>query len=302
MNLAAVFPPMTTPFHDGEVDSRAIRTNITRWLAAGAGGVVALGSNGEAPLLDDEECDHVIAAAREAIPRDRTLIAGTGRESTRAAMAAARRAAALGADAVLVRTPSYYKSRMTPDAFLRHYTSIAEASPVPVLLYNYPAVTGVNLGPDTVGRLAEHPNIVGIKETGTDVVQMAAYVDGTPPGFAVIAGSAPPAYAALCVGAVGAILAVACAAPGPCVRLFEAAAAGRHAEAREMQRRLTPLAKLVTTGFGVPGLKAAMDLAGYIGGEPRAPLLPVTPDARAQLQAELERLRAMADPRTLTTP
>jgi 4-hydroxy-2-oxoglutarate aldolase len=291
VNLAAVFPPMTTPFKDGEVETRAIRSNVARWLAAGVGGVVALGSNGEAPLLDEHESDAVIAAAREAVPPEKTLLAGTGRESTPATIAATRRAAALGADAVLVRTPSYYKGRMTPDAFLRHYIAVADASPVPVLLYNYPAVTGVNLLPETVGRLAEHPNIAGIKETGSDITQVAAYVDAAPRGFAVLAGSAPPAYASLCVGAVGAILAVACAAPEPCVRLFELTRAGRHSDAREIQRRLTPLAKLVTTGFGVPGLKAAMDLAGYVGGEPRAPLAPAPPEAVAQLRAELHRLQ-----------
>lgn len=292
---------MTTPFTDGKVDVPGIRTNIARWLASGVGGVVALGSNGEAPLLDEQESDEVITAARDAVPREKTLIAGTGRESTRATIAATQRAAALGVDAVLVRTPSYYKGRMTPDAFVRHYTAVADASPVPVLLYNYPAVTGVNLLPETVGRLAEHPNIAGIKETGTDVAQMAAYVDATPRRFCVMAGSAPPAYASLCVGAAGAILAVACAAPEACVRLFEMTRAGRHSEAREIQRRLTPLARLVTTGFGVPGLKAAMDLAGYVGGDPRPPLLPLPPDAVAQLRAELRVLQEAGDIQVVST-
>ena len=283
---------MTTPFtRDGEVDARAIRTNIERWMRTGLGGIVALGSNGEAPLLDEEESDIVIAAAREAVPREKTLIAGTGRESTRGTIAATHRAAAAGADAVLVRTPSYFKPRMMPDALVRHYTAVADASRVPVLLYNYPAVTGVNLPVDAVSRLAEHPNIAGMKETGTDVAQVAAFVDAAPARFAVIAGSAPPAFGFLCVGAVGAILAVACAVPEPCVRLFELTMAGRHDEARELQRRLTPLAKMVTTGFGVP----AMDLAGYAGGHPRAPLQPAPPDAVAQLKTELQRLQEAGD-------
>lgn len=292
---------MTTPFtREGDVDTRAIRTNITRWLGTGLGGVVALGSNGEAPLLDEHECDHVLAASRDAVPRDKTLIAGTGRESTRATIAATRRAAAAGADAALVRTPSYFKARMTTDVLVRHYTAVADASPIPVLLYNYPAVTGVNLPVEAVNRLAEHSNIIGMKETGTDVAQIAAFVDAVPPTFSVIAGSAPPAYGFFCVGAVGAILAVACAAPEACVQLYQLTVAGRHAEARELQRRLTPLAKMVTTGFGVPGLKAAMDLAGYIGGEPRAPLLPAPPDAVAQLRSELTRLEQTGDIHSFT--
>jgi dihydrodipicolinate synthase/N-acetylneuraminate lyase len=282
---------MATPFDNDEVDTHAIASNIDKWTRAGVGGVVALGSNGEAPLLDEDESDRVVDAARTALGRGLTLIAGTGRESTRATIAASRRAASFGADAVLVRTPSYFKARMTPEVFLRHYTAIADASPVPVLLYNYPAVTGVNLTPETVGRLAEHPNIAGIKETGTDTAQFAAYVDAAPPPFAVIAGSAPVFYPWLCVGATGGVLALACVAPDACVRLFEHTVAGRHEAARALQRDITPLARLITTGYGVPGLKAAMDLAGYIGGDPRPPLGPAPPAAIEQIRLELDRVR-----------
>lgn len=281
---------MATPFADGEVDVHAIEKNVRRWAAAGVGGVVALGSNGEAPLLDEDESDRVIAAARAALPAGLMLIAGTGRESTRGTIAATRRAAALGADLALVRTPSYYKARMTPDALIAHYTAVAEASPIPILLYNYPAVTGVNLTPETVGELAQRTSIAGMKETGVDSAQFAAFVDAVPPTFAVIAGSAPVFYPWLCLGATGGILAVACVAPEPCVRLLEAVRAGRHEAARTLQRELTPLARLVTTGFGVPGLKAAMNLAGYAGGAPRAPLAPLPPAAIEQIRIQLDRV------------
>lgn len=282
---------MPTPFANGEVDARAIAHNIDRWLRAGVGGIVALGTNGEAPLLDEAESDRVIEAARAAVPRDRVLIAGTGRESTRATIDATRRAAAIGADAVLVRTPSFFKGRMTPDAFVRHYTAVADASPVPVLLYNFPAVTGVNLAPEPVARLAQHPNIAGMKESGSDMAQIAGLVDGVPARFSIIAGSAPAFYASLCMGCRGGILALACVAPEQCVRLFDAATAGRHEEARDLQKRLMPLARLVTTMHGVPGLKAAMDLCGYIGGEPRLPLAPVGADGISQIRAELARVQ-----------
>jgi 4-hydroxy-2-oxoglutarate aldolase len=296
VNLAAVFPPMATPFdNNDDVDERAIARNIEQWTRAGVGGVVALGSNGEAPLLDESESDRVIAATRAALQRGLVLIAGTGREATRATIAASRRAASLGADAVLVRTPSYFKGRMTPDAFLRHYRAVADASPIPVLLYNYPAVTGVNLAVETVGRLAEHPNIVGIKETGTDTAQFAAYVASVPSRFAVMAGSAPVFYPWLCVGATGGILALACVAPEPCVRLMQHVAAGRHDAARALQREVTPLARLVTVTFGVPGLKTAMELAGYVAGPPRSPLAPVPPEAVEQIRSELDRFRVVCE-------
>jgi len=292
MNLDAVFPPMATVFDGaGEIDVAAISANVAQWIQAGVGGVVALGSNGEAPFIEDDEAERVIAAARASVPRDRVLIVGTGRESTRATIAASARAAAHGADAVLVRTPSFFKARMTPDVFVRHYTAVADRTPVPVLLYNVPAVTGVNLTPDAVGRLASHPNIIGVKETGSDTAQLAAFVAAAPDTFAVIAGSAPTFYPSLCVGATGGILAVSCVLPALCVELHEHFRAGRHERARDLQRRLTPLAKLVTTGLGVAGLKKAMDLAGFTGGEPRAPLVPLTPEATAQVRDALALLR-----------
>lgn len=290
MNVSGVFPPISTPFDDrGDVDRAALQSNVRRWLTTGVRGIVALGSNGEAPLLDEYESDLVIGAVREIVPRERLLIAGSGRESTRATIAASQRAAALGADAVLVRTPSYFKPRMTRDAFIAHYNAVADAVTVPVLLYNYPAVTGVTFTPDTVAALARHPNIAGIKETTTDAGQIGAYIDAARgEAFSVLAGSAPGFYAALCLGARGAILAAACVLPKACVALLEAFERGAHDEARELQRRILPVAAAVTSGFGVPGLKAALDLTGFVGGAPRPPLAPASPEAITSLRATLD--------------
>jgi dihydrodipicolinate synthase/N-acetylneuraminate lyase len=270
---------MPTPFKDGEIDPAAIQSNVRRWMAAGLGGVVALGTNGEAALLDDDEGDLVVETVRQEVPEDRTLIAGVGRESTRATIAAARRAAVLGADAVLVRTPSFYRAHVPVPALVAHYTAVADGSPVPVLLYNYAAFTGVNMAPETVARLAAHPNIAGMKETTTDGAQFVELNALVPRRFAVLAGSAPGAYTALCAGAAGAILAVACVRPQLCLRLRALTVEGRHAEALAIQQRLTPLARAVTTGFGIAGLKAAMDLSGLEGGDPRLPLRPLSSDA-----------------------
>ncbi len=270
---------MPTPFKDGEVDPAAIQGNVRRWITAGLGGIVALGTNGEASLLDDEESDLVLETVRQEVPVDRTLIAGVGRESTRATIAAARRAAAAGADAVLVRTPSFYRAHVPVPALVAHYIAVADASPVPVLLYNYAAFTGVNMSPETVGRLAAHPNIAGIKETTTDGAQFVELAALVPERFSVLAGSAPGAYTAFCAGAAGAILAVACVRPHLCLRLRALTLEGRHAEALAIQQRLTPLARAVTTGFGIAGLKAALDLSGLEGGDPRPPLGPLPGEA-----------------------
>lgn len=279
---------MPTPFAGGEVDTAAIARNVRRWIAAGLGGVVALGTNGEAALLDDDEGDRVVETVRAEIPGDRALIVGVGRESTRATVAAARRAAALGADAVLARTPSFYRAHTPVSALVTHYTTVADASPVPLLLYNYAAFTGVNLAPETIGRLASHPNIVGMKETSTDGAQFAELAAIVPDHFTVMAGSAPGAYTALCAGAGGAILAIACVRPELCLELLSLTRAGRYADALACQQRMTPLARAVTSGFGIAGLKAAMDLCGYSGGDPRPPLPPLDAGAVAKIRTLLD--------------
>jgi dihydrodipicolinate synthase/N-acetylneuraminate lyase len=288
MKLDGVLAPVPTPFdEDDRVDTRRLTAALSKWMARPLHGVVVLGSNGEAVLLDDFEADRVIVAAREAVPPDRAFIVGTGRESTQATIRACKRAAEHGADAVLVRTPGFFKNQMTNDVFVRHYTAVAEDSPVPVLLYNFTALTGVNLLPAAVARLAPHPNIVGMKESGGDVAQIAELIAVTPDTFKVLAGSAATFYAALCTGVSGAILALGCAVPDACVRVFELYRAGRHDEALALQRRLTPLARLLGPTYGVPGLKAALNLLGYDVGVPRPPLAPVPESALPVLRAAL---------------
>jgi len=181
--LGGIFPPIPTTFDPstGDVDVRAITTNVTRLMTTGLAGVLALGSNGEAGLLDDDECDRVVGAAREAVPRSRVMLVGVGRESTRGTIAAARRAAALGADAVLVRPPSYYKSQMTPEALIAHFRAVADASPVPTVLYNLPGPTGIILTPAIVATLAEHPNVAGLKETSPELERLGIFKDPEPP-------------------------------------------------------------------------------------------------------------------------
>lgn len=295
--FAGIFTPIVTPLQqDDTIDEAGLRANVARWMQTPLAGLVVLGSNGEAVQLEDAEADRVVAIVREAVPRDRALVAGTGRESTKATIAATRRAAAAGVDAVLVRTPSFFKPQMTSDAFVRHYTEVADASPVPVLLYNVTLYTGVNLVPEAVERLASHPNIAGIKESGGDIGQIAEYVARTPDGFTVLAGSATTLFHALCAGCDGAIVAVAALVPDHCVRIWTLVREGRIDEAREVQRRLIPIARSVGTGYGVPGLKAALDLMGFAGGPPRAPLRPLPSHAVDMIRAQLDALGIVTRP------
>jgi 4-hydroxy-2-oxoglutarate aldolase len=292
--LSGVFPPIPTVFDaaSGGVDERAMASNVRRWMQTRLAGILALGSNGEAALLSEDECDRIVAAVRDAVPPDRVLIVGTGRESTRAAVSASVRAARLGADAVLVRAPSFFRAQMTPAALAAHYTGIADASPVPVLLYNLPAVAGFSFTVELVESLAAHPNVAGIKETSADLDRLGRFATIRPDRFAVLSGWAPVLYPALCAGAVGGILAVANVLPDACVSLVEHVRGGRHADALDLQRRLVRIAQLVSTIHGVAGLKAALDVLGWQGGPVRAPLLPLAPADREAIAEELSSVRA----------
>ncbi len=294
LDLDGIFPPTATPLLDDEIDPAAFRANVDRWMRTGLRGLVVLGSNGEAPLLDDEESVRLVATAREGVPRDRLLIAGTGRNSTRETIALSRAAAGAGADAVLVLTPSVFRPQMTADALLRHYRAVADACPVPVLLYNHPATTGVALTPAVVRQLAEHPNIAGIKESSGDLTVVGELATLVSPTFQLVVGSAPTLYASLLVGAQGGVVAVANVVPDLCVQLHTLVRTNRLAEALALQRALSPLASAVTTGYGIAGLKAAMDLAGYHGGAPRRPLAPLPEEARRAVAGLYETLLARA--------
>jgi 4-hydroxy-2-oxoglutarate aldolase len=294
VSFRGIYAPVVTPFRDQRLDLDALTHNLSRYSATPLAGLVVLGSNGEAPFLDDEESDAVLRAARAAISSRLTFIAGTGRESTAATIAATRRAADLGADAALVRTPSFYKGRMGTEAYVRHYEAVADASPIPLLLYNVTVFTGVQLPSDAVAALSRHERIAGLKDSNPDLALLADFLAKAPPPFSVLSGSAPTLYPSFAIGAPGAVVAIAGLVPDMVVRLFDLVQQGAHAEAAELQRRLTPLAQAVGSRFGVPGLKAALDLHGYRGGEPRLPLLPAPPEALAAIRAHLDALHAHA--------
>jgi 4-hydroxy-2-oxoglutarate aldolase len=300
LELAGILPPVATPFVDDELDLPAMRANVERWMRTGLRGVLLLGTNGEAPFVSHDEAVALVDAARHAVPRDRLLIAGTGRQSTRETIALTRAVARAGADAVLVLTPMVYRAQLTPAALVAHYRAVADASPVPVVLYNMPAATGVTLAPPIVETLAAHPNIAGIKESSGDVAVVGDLVGRVPDRFPVVVGAAPTLYASLMVGAAGAIVAIANVVPDLCVRLYQLARAGRHDEARALQRALAPLAAAVTTGYGVAGLKAAMALAGYRPGEPRRPLAPLGDDDRRRMRELFETLSTRAEALTVS--
>lgn len=292
MRLSGVVPPLVTPFlPDGSVDHAAFEANLASLAAADLAGFLVLGSNGEAAALDEGEKLDLVAAARRAAP-GRFLLAGAGTESTRGTIALVRKVADLGADAVLILTPHFYRGRMSEEALRRHFTAIADASPVSVYLYSVPAFTALPWPPGLAAALAGHPRIAGMKESSGDVALLGRIVASVPASFEVACGNAPAFYPALCVGAVGGVLAVANCLPRLVGALYRAFVAGDHERARGLQQALTPLALAVTSTWGVAGLKAAMDLSGLQGGEVRSPLLPAPAAARQEIRGLLERAQA----------
>jgi 4-hydroxy-2-oxoglutarate aldolase len=296
MNIQGVFPPVPTPFDEttGEIDLRALSGNIVRLLRAPIVGVLVLGSNGEAGLLEESEAEAIVAAARDCVPADRTLLVGTGRESTRATIAACVRAAANGADVVLVRAPSFFKNQMTHDALVAHYRAVADASPVPVMLYNVPGMAGFSLTLPMVRALAVHPNVIGMKETSNDLERLGQFAAIADKGFDVLTGWAPVAHPAAVAGARGAIIAVANVLPDVCTELWSLATSGHHQQALALQRRITPIAQLVSSLHGVAGLKCALDEIGAYGGPVRAPLLNVSAGVAADIREALVQWREQA--------
>ncbi|MGD2176568.1 MAG: dihydrodipicolinate synthase family protein [Anaerolineae bacterium] len=288
ISLKGVFPPIPTPFDaKGDVYHRALVENLDRWNRYDLAGYVVLGSNGEAVHLTDEEKTRAWEAARQSIPSGRLMIAGTGCQSTRQTIALSHRAADAGADAALVVTPHYYGGQMTPDALTSHFCAVADRSPIPVVIYNMPRFTHVDLDASTVVHIARHPNIVGIKDSGGNIGKLAHLAGTVDHDFQVLAGSASFFFPALVVGAVGGVMALANVAPQETLDLQRLFDAGKWDEAAALQRRLVPVNTAVTVRFGIPGLKAALDMLGYYGGPVRSPLQPLDDGALQTLEAIL---------------
>jgi len=284
MDFSGVFAALTTPFAaDDSVAIADLKKNIQLYNATGLAGYAVQGSTGESVLLSRAEWDSVLVAAKEAASPQKKLLAGTGVESTAETISRNKRAADLGYHAALVKTPYYYKPVYKPEVFIAHYRRVADASPIPVLLYSVPQFTGISLEAPEVAVLAEHPNIIGIKESSGHVQRVAEMVAATPASFQVLTGGAGVLLPSLTVGAKGAILALASALPEKCAELYEVTRRGQLESARELQKNLLRASKLIVSELGIPGVKFVMDQRGYRGGAPRSPLLPLSDAAQRRV-------------------
>jgi len=292
-DLKGILLPTTTPFDsDGRISTTDITSNIKSWSSRGVIGFVVLGSTGERVHLDEREYLEVIEVSRAA--SDSILIAGAGQQSTINTIKEIKSAARAGAQAVLVITPYFYRPAITQETLVNYYTAVADAAPVPVLLYSMPPLTGIKIEPETIARLSEHPNIIGVKDSSNDLPAFRRTLELCPSDFAVMTGNGTVLFDALRAGATGGILAVGCVVPEVCVEIFRAFKNGDLEQAERLQTELTPLASAVTTKYGIGGLKAALDFAGYRGGAVRAPLRAPDDAARAEIKSVLDRITGFA--------
>ncbi|XP_075468490.1 4-hydroxy-2-oxoglutarate aldolase, mitochondrial [Ascaphus truei] len=288
LHIRGIYPPISTPFNTKEhVDYDKLQENLQRYSNLPFRGFVVQGSNGEYAYLSREERVEVVRRVRQAVPKEKLLMAGSGCESTQATIEMTVEMAQSGADAVLVVTPSYYRGRMTTSALVHHYIKVADSSPVPVVLYSVPGNTGLDLPVDAVVSLSPHPNIIGLKDSGGDITRIALIVHRTQHlGFQVLSGSAGFLLAGYSVGAVGGVCALANVLGAQVCELERLCLTAQWHEAKQLQYRLIEPNAAVTRKFGIPGLKQAMDWFGYYGGQCRSPLLPLTEQESKELRKD----------------
>lgn len=284
IDLCGIFPPLPTSFDkDENLRTDKLKFNIERLSRFELSGFLLLGSNGELSMLNHKERVETLHVGREAIEPGKLMLAGTGCESTRETVVLTREAAKAGADAALVLNPFYYKEQMTHNALVMHFFAVAEAATIPVIIYNMPANTALDMNAETILAISQHPNIIGLKDSGGNLVKMGQIISQAKEGFQVLAGSAGFLLPALAMGAVGGILALANIAPSICIGILKAFAEGRMKDAREMQQKIIPLNAAVTRLWGVPALKEAMQLCGLYGGPVRKPLLQIPAEIKEKV-------------------
>ncbi len=293
LKLSGIFPPIPTPFnHSGDIYPAKIRHNVEKWNLTSLAGYLVCGSTGESVYLTESEKIFLWEEVAKFTPSDRLLLAGTGMESVRETVHLTNLAAERGYKCAMVRTPHYYKNLLNNlEAQALFYRSVADQAKIPLMIYNWPQSTGIDISVDTVALLSEHPNIIAIKESSGNMEKLQALLKTVKPGFQVLNGSAPNLAASLRAGAVGAVLAYASAAPFSCLTIAEAILKREYDAAEDWQNRIREASLLVTVKYGIPGLKYAMDFNGFYGGPPRLPLVPVNRAAQIEIETAFHNLR-----------
>src|ERR1700733_13778340 len=286
MKIQGIYAAVATPFdHTGAMYRVKIQHNFEKWSRTSLAGFVIGSLPGEGPLLEAAEKLELLRLAAGAIPEGRTIIVDVSAEGVHAAAKLACASAQAGAHAVVSSVPHQYRNLMYgPETQMLFFRALADQSPVPVLIHNAPQMTGVDLLPETAAKLAEHPNIAGVIETGTPASRVTQIRSLAPKDFAILAGTESQVWESLKAGANGAALAFGSVAPYATIAIWEAFRTREEEAGLDWQARITHPSILVTDMYGVPGLKHAMDLNGYYGGPPRLPFVPVSQDARREIE------------------
>jgi 4-hydroxy-2-oxoglutarate aldolase len=294
LKLHGIFPPIATPFdHHGDLYKIKVQHNIEKWNRTGLAGYLVCGSTGESVYLTSDEKIRLWEWAAEYAAPEKLLLAGTGVEGVRETVELTNRAASLGYKAAMVRTPFSYPNLIAQDdAQKLYFRAVADGSKIPLIIVNAPRATRVDISAEAVASLSHHPNIIAITESSGNLEKVMQMIREVKPGFQVLTGSATTLASSLAVGAVGAILPYANAAPYSVIAIYEAHRTRETAAALDWQNRIAPAAQLVTTKYGIPGLKYAMDLNGYYGGIPRLPLTPIGPEAKKEIEQAFDGLKS----------
>ena len=270
--IKGIFPPITTPFINEELALEKLAENISKWNKTDLSGYVVLGSNGESTFLTREEKLTLIENVKKNATKDKLVIAGTGSDSIRETISLTNAAAEKGADYALILTPSFFKEKLDSNSFIKYFNEVADKIDIPLIIYNVPKYTGVNIETYPVAKLSEHPNIIGLKNSSENIAHLAEIIYNSKDDFITLVGTASVLLPGLCAGAAGGILALANIAPNECIKIINLFNDGKLIEARKLQGKMIPVNKAITGKYGVAGLKAAMDMLGYFGGDPRSPL------------------------------
>lgn len=287
-SILGIFPALTTPFVDGDLSLSGLKSNIEKFNKTGLSGYLILGSTGEVVLMNETERLKAIETVRSSAGEGMIVIAGTGAQSTRGTIDFTNQAARAGAHYALVVTPFYYKAQMTAQALEAYYRDVADHSKMPLILYNVPKFTGIDLPVESIVALADHPNIAGLKESSANITFLSEILKSVPKGFVVLQGSGSVLFPSLALGAMGGILALSNMAPKETVEIYRLAQEGEWKRAREIQMQILPVNQKIFAKYGVAGIKCALDLLGYIGGDPRPPLRPVPEEVKGIIKGVLQ--------------
>ena len=282
--LKGVFAALTTPFENGRIAIKNFQENIQKYNATGLAGYVVAGSSGEAAYLADDEAETLVGAALESSAPGKIIIVGTARESTISTIAFTNRMADLGVQAALIRTPSYFKAAMTTEALKLHYYAIADKARIPIIPYHIPRVTGLSIEQRLVIELSRHPNIIGMKDSSGNLPFLGEVMPHLPSGFSYLLGAGSVFFFGLLLGASGGILRLADVIPGQCAELYAYFSSGEWEKASSLQRDAIPLNNAIIQKYGIAGTKYAMDLAGFFGGPPRKPILPLDKSGKKAIE------------------